>query len=1178
MRLDKSTYRSIVEMLAARRPGIDEVEAVYSVASSPHDEPAAVRGGGNVAAAGVAVRDRMGVGISSGGGRQGWGDGRGRGRGDGRGRGRGGDPQQHQQSPDAITRDAALRLLSYLSSKGSDADYTSAGPGGGKPVDSLDVMFASSSIRFTMHVPTTSGGLARPAVPDADSIAIRKERVRPAVGIAEYKLRFNMKSEVSIPIAEALQAAAMATHAGTSRTYRLKKRYSFFPKVDGKKDPNSAIRIDLTAVRQLTSTATSTPTFAQVARAPERYEVEVECVDRVGKDALQPPDDLAREMLSHFSVILKVLDDTDEVMSVSECKAVLAEYGDLVQQHNRFVGPKPVTLERKHLFGAQCAAADPPQGIPCATHDYTVTDKADGERRMMFVSTARRVYTINDRLVVRDTGLSTKRLARCLLDGEFLPDGRYLVFDAYHVSGQDVRDLPLMLPSKDNEDDAISSKTTTRRRKATKNGGGGDGDGDATTSRYSSRLDVARRVVDDIELDQPGQVAVKEFRRAGSDRALSEACRHLLLRRDTGRSRYHVDGLILTPATTPVPKAGGTWSVVLKWKPPDQNTIDFQVRLRPPGENLALSAGGGEAYAIADLLVGQDPWLATPLTALEYLSGRAAERLRRMRPNSYEAVEFAPPASLPLPPEDAAASDAAATSQQLPALHVAFLALASSGKNPRCANGDEIVDGSVVEFAYDSSPTAARTQPRPARWRPLRVRWDKVEAQLRTGGVTANNATNAYSVWASIVRPITEETLQDPQKIAEARAAFMAENAEGAEAATNDSEPQDDAYYVAQIRGNEDGDTGAMRRFHNHWVKRTSLLMRFPASKGLGRSVFDFGCGRGGDLGKWLEMGSTRVVGIDKYANGLYDPSLKAKQGGAYVRLMQAKGEAPSPGGGGRGNVNPAARALRAVFLPMDGSDPLQAIATIDALPPDDRDVGRVVFGLVPIDSVKPQALREFYSFARNPFDLATCMFAIHYFFSSRETLDAFARNVAQQLRPGGHFCGCCLDGDRVDALLAAEAPAMGASVSAGGWRITRRYAAPAAVPAAASGKKAAAAAARMAAGGGDNKFGRRIDVLMDSIGQEMPEFLVDLGDLDAAMSRAGLRPPTQEEASALALSPGDPRPGTGTFDGLFEAMRRAYPVASAPSTPSAVAAAMGMSEGEKRYSFLNRWFVYVKA
>ena len=418
MRLDKSTYRSIVEMLAARRPGIDEVEAVYSVASPQHDEPVG-RGAGSVAAAGVAVRDRMGVGAgtaaSVGGG---WGrPGRGRGE-DGRGRGgRGrGDAHQHQQSPDTITRDAALRLLSYLSATGGDADYTTAEPGG-KPVDSLDVMIASSSIRFTMHVPTTSGGLSRPAVPDADSIAIRKERVRPAVGVAEYRLRFNMKSEVSIPIAEALQASSMASHAGTSRTYRLKKRYSFFPKsVDGKNA--AAVRIDLTAVRQLSSTATTTPTFAQVARAPERYEVEVECIERVGKDAL-PPDELAREMLSHFSVVLKVLDDTDEVMSVSECKAVLAEYGDLVQQHGRFVGPKPVTLERKHLFGAQCVSALPTRaGIPCATHDYTVTDKADGERRMMFVSADKRVYTINDRLVVRDTGLSSRRLVRCLLDGE----------------------------------------------------------------------------------------------------------------------------------------------------------------------------------------------------------------------------------------------------------------------------------------------------------------------------------------------------------------------------------------------------------------------------------------------------------------------------------------------------------------------------------------------------------------------------------------------------------------------------------------------------------------------------------------------------------------------------------------------------------------------------------------
>ena len=1021
-------------------------------------------------------------------------------------------------------------------------------------MDTLDVNVASSNVRFTLKVPTAAGGLSRPAAPDADSLAIRKERVRPAVGVAEYRMRFNMKSEVTIPLAEAMKTTAMASHAGASSTYRMKKRYSFFPKGPEK---DRRVRVDVTAVRQLTTGAKApTPTFAQVARSFERYEVEIECVDEGKTTTTAEAEGIAKEMISHFSVMLKVLDDTDEIMSVSERKAVLAEYGELAmqqQQQQRFVGPKPVTLERKHLFGAQCLPSDdpaytPPTSLPCASRGYTVTDKADGERRLLMIARDRRVYTINDRLVVRNTGLSGKRLSRCLLDGEYLPDGRYLAFDAYFHSGRDLRDLPLMLmlPGGAEDDDKPKSRRT-RKKKTTDEEGG---------SAHETRLDAAMSIVRDVDVDEPGQVAVKEFRRAGDDRELAEACRHLLIRRDTGRSKYHVDGLILTPAATPVPKAGGTWQAVLKWKPPDQNTIDFQVRLRPAGEDLATGGGGGSAgiYVVADLLVGQDPWLATPLTALEYLSGRATERLKRIRPNSYEAVQFNPPASLPPPPEQQGLDN---KNPPPPPLHVAYLALPPSGKHPRCANGDDIVDGSVVEFAYDASTTAAKTQSRPARWRPLRVRWDKVEAQLRTGGVTANNANNAYSVWASIVRPISEQTLCDPSKIAEERTVYLS----AAEASASDDAgggENDDAYYVAQIRGSEDDLTGSMRRFHNHWVKRTSLLMRFPASRGLGRSVFDFGCGRGGDLGKWLEMGSTRVVGVDKYANGINDPNLKTKQGGAYVRLMQAKGEAP-----GGGHINPAAKALRAVFIPMDASLPLQSEATIDALPEADGDVARVAFGLLPLDSVKPQKLREYYNFGRNPFDLATCMFAIHYFFESRSTLDTFARNVAQQLRPGGHFCGCCLDGDRVDELLRAEAPEIGGSVGGSdfGWRITRQY----------------PMTTTKEGGKDDDRFGRRIDVLMDSIGREMPEFLVDLGDLDAALSRAGLRPPTPEEASELALFPGSPRPGTGLFDGLFEAMRRAYPVASAPNTPPAVAEGLKMSDREKQYSFLNRWFVYVK-
>ena len=44
-------------------------------------------------------------------------------------------------------------------------------------------------------------------------------------------------------------------------------------------------------------------------------------------------------------------------------------------------------------------------------------------------------------------------------------------------------------------------------------------------------------------------------------------------------------------------------------------------------------------------------------------------------------------------------------------------------------------------------------------------------------------------------------------------------------------------------------------------------------------------------------------------------------------------------------------------------------------------------------------------------FHLITCMYAIHYMFSSIDTLEQFLLNVSQNLRDQGYFIGTCLDG-----------------------------------------------------------------------------------------------------------------------------------------------------------------------
>eukprot|EP00955_Chlamydomonas_euryale_P035477 350136-Chlamydomonas_euryale.AAC.28 len=54
---------------------------------------------------------------------------------------------------------------------------------------------------------------------------------------------------------------------------------------------------------------------------------------------------------------------------------------------------------------------------------------------------------------------------------------------------------------------------------------------------------------------------------------------------------------------------------------------------------------------------------------------------------------------------------------------------------------------------------------------------------------------------------------------------------------------------------------------------------------GLGRSLFDCGCGRIGDHNRWLSMNAIRVVGIDASVTNLSDPDPRVSS--AYIRLLK---------------------------------------------------------------------------------------------------------------------------------------------------------------------------------------------------------------------------------------------------------------------------------------------------
>ena len=889
----------------------------------------------------------------------------------------------------------------------------------------------------------------------ADSI-IRKERIAEPVDLTDFDLRASLSSEHPVQPGTDVHAMVCSAIAGTgTRTLRFKRRYSFALRQEGGK---AVMRFDLTVVRQLARVAPAAATSSAVLAVPETYEVELE---RMGAAPRSPKEasSMLLDMLGQWSVLLKVVGDTDIVLSSSEKRQVLEGYARLTHQSVaacRALGPKLVTLERRHLVDLV---------------DYAVTEKADGVHRLLYVDPQGSAYTIDDRLNVRATGgkVAAPALRPSLLEGEYVPKTSrrpyhlMLLFDAFYVGGKDVG-----------------------------------------VEALSQRLALVQAVAKSIKTDEALlRVRPKEFIEVATPADVFAAARKILAKRTAGNFEYDVDGLVFTPSKLPLgtsapggaPRYTGTWARAFKWKPPQFNTVDFLVRVRPSEALLR----GGRAFKAVDLLVAASVPYTRPVTSLMFMSNEIPVN----RSKGLVPLLFQPP--------------------DRPDAHVAYLAVDDDGRMA-CEEGGEVLDDTIVEFRFDAAAQE---------WRALRNRDDKTERYLRSQdiGGTANKLETALSVWRSIQVPLTEQHMTGRAELE------GPERSKDRDGVVDDANANGDVYYAAKAAPRTQSKSIGLRTFHNRWVKGKHLLGRFHRKA---TALVDLGCGMAGDLPKWKAMQVKRVLGLDLYADNLRNP-----RDGAHVRALRVLQGVP-----------PAQGVPRMAFLPMDLSQVIEP-SLINAM--DDRDGDRtaaqVLWGMLspsaPVLASK-HSLAKYLGMARSGFDLASCQFAVHYFFGSDMALDSFARNVAAFLQPGGYFVGTCLDAFRVDRALAGVAKGATIDGTVEGtpiWRITRMY-------------------DRLDADDASRNLGLKIRVYMESIGQALTEYLVDFRLLVAALERVSVHPLTPVECKALGLDM-----STGTFEELFADMLQADEGASPDMAP-----ARSMSEVEKRYSFLNRWFVFRKA
>jgi hypothetical protein len=170
-------------------------------------------------------------------------------------------------------------------------------------------------------------------------------------------------------------------------------------------------------------------------------------------------------------------------------------------------------------------------------------------------------------------------------------------------------------------------------------------------------------------------------------------------------------------------------------------------------------------------------------------------------------------------------------------------------------------------------------------------------------------------------------------------------------------------------------------------------------------------------------------------------------------------------------------------------------------------------------------------------------MFALHYFFSDEQTLNGLLHNIHESLKVGGYFIGCCFDGDSVVRLLRERRILAGETLNGVDgdsqiWSITKEYDGDD-LPATAEG------------------LGKKIDVEFISIGQKLSEYLVSWTYLQTKMAEIGLELLNNDELRELGLTH-----SSNTF-------RASHRMAEESGKLFA------MSDTQKQFSFLNRWFIF---
>jgi hypothetical protein len=825
-------------------------------------------------------------------------------------------------------------------------------------------------------------------------------------------------------------------------------------------------------------------------------------------------------------IVLSGLQNTKFPVSYPEQDNILMHYmrllhGNDYQIHTRiktkdFIGPSSFTMQIENILPIHEDESKNSKQINIRK-GYTVTDKADGERTLLYIHDDGKIYLIDTNMCVLFTGAKTleKSIFSSLLDGEHIEHDKngnaihlFAAFDIYYINKKSLREYAFYPPSEVVEPESSTPKPKYRCE---------------LLQTFISLLKPVSVVEpkEKPEVPLPSKstefrVQCKQFYNTSENYSIFDGCSKILSNITDGLFEYNTDGLIFTPADLavgathagahPCPLHKSTWEHSFKWKPAEFNTIDFLVSIKrdktgkqeirnefQEGRNLQ-GVQEIEQYKTLILLCGFDektgyvnPFQDVLDDIIPKPFGYQDENESR---NTYKAVPFQP-----TEPYD---QNACFCKIKLKEVGTKMLMMTEA---------EEVFDEDmIVEFKYDPLRKEGM------KWIPLRVRYDKT-AELNAGGRNYGNAYHvANSNWRSIHYPITETMISTGKDIPEYAGI-------------------EDVYYSRTLTGaTEESSTEALRNFHNLFVKKNLIL----GVAQRGDTLIDYAVGKAGDLSKWTRAHLKFVLGIDISKDNIHN-----KKDGACARYLKER------------YVN--TNAPNALFITGDSK---LNIRTGKAFHTEkEKLVANAVFGIGPKDkSLLGKNAYQNYGIAESGFQVSSCQFALHYFFENKQTFHGFMRNIAECTHLNGYFIGTCYDGKTVFNLLKNKNREEGFVIMKNQqkmFEILKMY---------------------DQTGFPDDELclGYAINIFQESINQVFREYLVNYDFLVRIMEDYGFRPITREEAQQLNLPD-----ATGMFSELFNIMQNE--IKMNPARAADYRKSPFMSPEEKRISFMNRYFVFKK-